>query len=289
MDLLTQLLVNGLGNGCDYALLGLGFSMIFGTTRIVHFAYGPVLAVGAYAAWILGNPLGAPLWISVLLGPAFAALAGAAVYWLGYRPFERRGMVSHSILILSLGLQIVMEAGLTLIFGAGIHTIPNFEPAVYAIGPVVVTALQVTETIALVVVVGALTLFLKHTRYGKAILALGDDRDMARIVGIDTELVSVVVFAIGSAISAVAGIFMLLNEGATPTMGFFPVFIAFVVAVVGGLGSVSGAVAGGYLVGLVENLGLWKIPTEWQNSIAFILLFFVLLLRPQGLFAGLQR
>jgi branched-chain amino acid transport system permease protein len=97
------------------------------------------------------------------------------------------------------------------------------------------------------------------------------------------------VFALGSAISDVAGCFTLLNEGATPTMGFYPVFVAFVVAVIGGLGSIPGSIAGGYLVGLVESLGLWKIPTEWQNSIAFVLLFAVLLLRPQGLFAGQRR
>jgi branched-chain amino acid transport system permease protein len=134
-----------------------------------------------------------------------------------------------------------------------------------------------------------LFVFLRHTRYGNAILALGDSRDMARIIGIDTDKVSLIVFAIGSAISAVAAVFVLLNEGATPTMGFYPVFVAFVVAVVGGLGSIPGSIAGGYLVGLIESLGLWKIPTEWQNSIAFVLLFLVLLIRPQGLFAGAQR
>jgi len=101
--------------------------------------------------------------------------------------------------------------------------------------------------------------------------------------------VSLIVFAIASAISAVAGVFTLLNEGATPTMGFYPVFVAFVVAVVGGLGSIPGSIVGGYLVGLVESLRLWKIPTEWQNSIAFVLLFVVLLVRPQGLFAGARR
>jgi branched-chain amino acid transport system permease protein len=122
-----------------------------------------------------------------------------------------------------------------------------------------------------------------------AILALGDNRDMARIVGIDTDRIALAVFAIGSAISAVAAALTLLNEGATPTMGFNPVFVAFVVAVVGGLGSIPGSIFGGFLVGLVESLGLWKIPTEWQNSIAFVLLFLVLLARPQGLFAGAQR
>jgi branched-chain amino acid transport system permease protein len=193
------------------------------------------------------------------------------------------------VLILSLGLSIILECLLTLAFGSSIHTVPDFSAAVFIIGPVFLTSIQIGETLALIVVAGALLLFLRQTRYGKAILALSDSRDMARIVGIDTERVSLIVFALGSAIAAVASVFTMLNEGATPTMGFYPVFVAFVVAVVGGLGSIPGSIAGGYLVGLVESLGLWKIPTEWQNSIAFVLLFVVLLVRPQGLFAGARR
>ncbi len=289
MELFAQLLVNGLGNGSYYALLGLGFGLIFGTTRIVHFAYGPVFAFSAFAVWMAGKFLGLPLWIAVLFGPAAASVGGAAVYWLAYRPFEQRGMSSHSVLILSLGLTIVLESALTLGFGPSIHTFPDFAAPIFILGPVFVTGLQLAETVTLLVLAVALTRFLQHTRYGKGILALGDDRDMARIVGIDTDRISLVVFALGSAISAVAGVFTLLNEGATPTMGFYPVFVAFVVAVVGGLGSIPGAIAGGYMVGLVESLGLWQIPTEWQNSIAFVLLFVVLMLRPQGLFVGMKR
>lgn len=288
MELFAQLLINGLGNGSLYALLGVGFGLIFTTTRIVHFAYGPVLAIGAFSAWLAGAA-GLPLPVAALFGPLGAACAGMLVYWLAYRPFERRGMSSHSVLILSLGLSIVLEGGLTLIFGPAVHTFAGFESAVFILGPVFVTSLQLGQVVAVAVVALLMLSFLSRTRYGRAVLALADDRDMARIVGIDTERVSLIVFALGSAISGVAGVFALLNEGATPTMGFNPVFVAFVVAVVGGLGSIPGAILGGYLVGLVESLGLWKLPTEWQNSIAFMLLFVVLLARPQGLFAGARR
>ena len=288
MELFAQLLANGLGNGSFYAMLGLGFGLIFATTRIVHFAYGPIYAVSAYAAW-LAAALGVPLVLAALLAPVISGVVGGGVYWLAYRPFERRGMASHSVLILSLGLSIVLECLLTLAFGPSIHTVPNFSPAVFTIGPVFLTGLQIGETLALIVMAIALLLFLRRTRYGKAILGLSDNRDMARIVGIDTDRVSLIVFALGSAIAGVASVFTLLNEGTTPTMGLYPVFVAFVVAVVGGLGSIPGSIAGGYLVGLVESLGLWKIPTEWQNSIAFVLLFLVLLVRPQGLFAGARR
>jgi branched-chain amino acid transport system permease protein len=289
VELFAQLLVNGLGNGSFYALLGLGFGLIFATTRIVHFAYGPIYAVSAYAAWFASAVVGMPLVLAALLAPIVGGAVGAVVYWLAYRPFERRGMASHSVLILSLGLSIILECLITLAFGPSIHTMPDFSPAVFIIGPVFLTSLQIGETLALIVVALATLLFLRRTRYGVAILGLSDNRDMARIVGIDTDRVSLVVFALGSAVAGVAAVFTLLNEGATPTMGFYPVFVAFVVAVVGGLGSIPGSIAGGYLVGLVESLGLWKIPTEWQNSIAFVLLFLVLLVRPQGLFAGARR
>lgn len=288
MDLFAQLLANGLGNGSFYALLGLGFGLIFATTRIVHFAYGPIYAVSAYAAWLAAQ-MGMPLVLAALLAPIVSGVVGAGVYWLAYRPFERRGMASHSVLILSLGLSIILECLLTLAFGPSIHTVPGFSSTIFIIGPVFLTSLQIGETLALIAVTIVLLLFLRKTRYGKAILGLSDNRDMARIVGIDTDRVSLIVFALGSAIAGVAAVFTLLNEGATPTMGFYPVFVAFVVAVVGGLGSIPGSIAGGYLVGLVESLGLWKIPTEWQNSIAFVLLFLVLLVRPQGLFAGARR
>ena len=126
MDLFAQLLANGLGNGSFYALLGLGFGLIFATTRIVHFAYGPIYAVSAYAAWLAAQ-IGLPLVLAALLAPIVSGVVGAGVYWLAYRPFERRGMASHSVLILSLGLSIILECLLTLAFGPSIHTVPGFS------------------------------------------------------------------------------------------------------------------------------------------------------------------
>ena len=143
MDLFAQLFANGLGNGSFYALLGLGFGLIFATTRIVHFAYGPVYAISAYAAWFSGRALGLPLCARRPDGPAsIGAIAGAAIYWFAYRPFERRGMASHSVLILSLGLSIILECLLTLAFGSSIHTVPDFSATVFIIGPVFVTSLR---------------------------------------------------------------------------------------------------------------------------------------------------
>src|SRR5262249_965578 len=160
----------------------------------MHFAYGPVFAISAYSAWAAGSLLGLPLWASVLVAPPTAALAGAAVYWLAYRPFELRGMSMHSIFILSLAPSIRLESVLNLVFGPSIHPFRDYAAPIFIFGPIFVTGLQIGQGVALVAVVIALVLFLRQTRYGKAILALADHRDMARIVGIDTDRVSLLVF-----------------------------------------------------------------------------------------------
>lgn len=284
MDLVAQLLVNGLINGSHYALLGLGFGLIFGPTRITHFAFGPLYALSAYAAWAAAVPLALPLPLAALVGVIAGAAASIAAYrWL-YRPFERRGSSSLVILIASLGLFIVLENAIGIVFGSDTKVVPSFNADVILLGDVVFTSVQAMQVLALVVLGLALALFLKKSDYGKAVMAMTDNPEMARIIGIDTVKVATLAFALGSALAAVPAVLLLLKEGATPYMGFAAVFMGFVAVIVGGIGSLRGAVIGGYALGLVENLGTWQIPTEWQSTIAFVVLFFVLLFRPRGFF-----
>ena len=137
--------------------------------------------------------------------------------------------------------------------------------------------------VVLVLIVILLTLFLRMTRHGLAVLAMADNRDMAQLVGIDGAKTSCMVFAIGSAIAGVAAALLMLQQGVTAIMGGRLIFVAFIVSVVGGIGSIPGSIVGGYLLGFVESVGLWEIPTQWQNSIAFIMLLVVMLIRPTGL------
>ncbi|HEV2551965.1 MAG TPA: branched-chain amino acid ABC transporter permease [Stellaceae bacterium] len=284
MDLVAQLLVNGLINGSHYALLGLGFGLIFGPTRVTHFAFGPLYALSAYAAWAAAVPLALPLPLAALVGVIAGAAAGVAAYRFLYRPFERRGSSSLVILIASLGLFIVLENAIGIVFGSDTKVVPSFNADVILVGDVVFTSVQAMQVLALVVLGLALALFLKKSDYGKAVMAMTDNAEMARIIGIDTVKVATLAFALGSAVAAVPAVLLLLKEGATPYMGFAAVFMGFVAVVVGGIGSLRGAVIGGYALGLVENLGTWQIPTEWQSTIAFIVLFLVLLFRPRGFF-----
>ncbi|HSD55221.1 MAG TPA: branched-chain amino acid ABC transporter permease [Burkholderiales bacterium] len=288
MDLVAQLVANGLVNGSHYALLALGFGLIFGTTRITHFAYGPVYALSAYGCWLAAGPLGAPLWLAVIAGVATGAVAGALAYLIVYRPFEREGSPPLVILIASLGLFIVLENAIGVAFGTDTKVVPAPPAGVFLWGPLVVTSSQLAQVAALVILAAGLALYVTRTRFGKAVLAMTDNPEMARVIGIDTLRVSVASFVIGSAIAAVPACLILVKDGATAHMGFVAVFMAFVAVVVGGVGSLRGAVAGGLALGLVESTGMVKIPTEWQSSIAFVVLFLVLLLRPRGLFGGRQ-
>jgi branched-chain amino acid transport system permease protein len=286
VDLVAQLVANGLVNGSHYALLALGFGLIFGTTRITHFAYGPVYALSAYGCWFASAGLGAPLWLAVLAGVATGAAAGALAYLLVYRPFERKGSPALVVLIASLGLFIVLENAIGVVFGTDTKVVPAPPSGVLLWGPLVVTSAQLAQVAALVILGGALAFYVTRTRFGKAVLAMTDNAEMARIIGIDTLRVSLVAFALGSAIAAVPACLILVKDGATAHMGFLAVFMAFVAVVVGGVGSLRGAVLGGLVLGLVESTGMAQIPTEWQSSIAFVVLFIVLLVRPRGLFGG---
>jgi branched-chain amino acid transport system permease protein len=286
VDLVLQLLVNGLVNGSHYALLGLSFGLIFGTTRITHFAYGPLYALSAYACWWATAKLGLPLVAGFAVGIAAGAAAGLLSYALLYRPFERAGSPPLVILIASLGLFIVVENAIGIVFGTDTKVVPSPPASLFLLGPVAVTSVQLVQVGALAAIGLGLWLFLSRTRFGRAVRAQTDNPEMATIVGIDTVRLSMLVFALGSAIAAVPACLILVKDGATAYMGFLAVFMGFVAVVVGGIGSLRGAVAGGLALGLVESAGMAKIPTEWQNSIAFVVLFVVLLVRPRGLFGG---
>jgi branched-chain amino acid transport system permease protein len=286
MDLALQLLANGISNGSQYALLGIGFGLIFGTTGIIHFAYGPLFAASAYLIWWFAAAVGLPFPAAVAAGTVVAAVLGVGCYLALYKPLIDRGSTSFVVLVASLGLSIVTANVLALVFGTGVRTLPDFSYGIYFLGDVAITSVQISQIFVFIMIAAALAALLKYSSYGNAIRAVADNVDMARIVGIDTRKVSIVVFALGSMISAIPAAHILAKEGASPGLGFLAVFYAFIAVVVGGVGSIWGAAIGGLLLGLVESMGMWKLPTEWQSTVAFMVLFVVLLWRPTGLFRG---
>lgn len=285
MDLFIQLLVNGIANGSQYALLGIGFALIFGTTGIAHFAYGPLFAASAYIIWWLVM-MGIPFVPAILIAVAASALLGMASYVLVYQPLVERDSSAFVILVSSLGLFIIITNLISIIFGTDAKTLNNVGYGIYFIGDAVVSGIQIAQVILLGAVALLLQLFLKHTGWGQAIRAVTNNPEMARVVGIDTRKVVLMVFAAGSGIACLASACLLLRDGASTHVGFLSVFYAFIAVVVGGVGSIWGAVIGGLALGLLESIGMWKLPSEWQSTIAFLVLFVVILWRPTGLLKG---
>jgi len=202
-----------------------------------------------------------------------------------YRPLLRRHSSQFVVLISSLGLFVIVSNLIGILFGTDAKT-ANVPYGIYVLGDTVVTGVQISQVVALVVVSLLLAAVRRFSIYGNAVRAMADNVQMARIIGVRTERVTLLVFGLGSAISAIPAAHILARDGALPGMGFLAVFYAFVSVVVGGVGSIWGAALGGILIGMVESAGMWKIPSEWQSTIAFVVLFAVILWRPTGLLKG---
>ncbi|MBI4590779.1 MAG: branched-chain amino acid ABC transporter permease [Candidatus Rokubacteria bacterium] len=282
MDLFAQLLVNGVVAGSLYALVACSFGLILGTTGTFHFAHGVVYAAGAYGAYFAAG-LGLPLWAAAGVGIAGAALLGTLIEVVVYRPLRRIAASPLVILIASLGTLIVLENAIAIGFSTDAKVLEGFPRKGIVLGGVGFTTLHVTMVAVSLVLFLGLLAFLRWTRRGKAIRAVANSPEMAEIVGIDTARVFLLVFALGSAMAAPAAILIMLDRGATPDMGMDAILIAAIAVIVGGIGSVPGAALGALIIGLAQNLGVMKIPSEWQAAIAFGVLLLVVILRPRGL------
>ena len=284
MDLLLQLLATGLVVGSLYALCALGWGLIYGTTLHFHVAHGAVFSLAAYYAYVGQKLLHLPLGIAIALAVLAAAGSGLLIDLLLYQRLERRGALRTSIFIASLGLLILVENALAIVFTPDPMRLDiGVLDTSLIIGPVFLTYLHVlTVALAVTGYVG-LALFLQ-SRWGRAIRAVSSSPEMARTVGIDLNRVHWMTYAVGSAITAPAGILVAMDVGAEPFRGTRFVLVASVAVIMGGIGSIPGALLGGLFLGLLENLGIWKLPTEWQSAISFGVFLVFILVRPRGFF-----
>ncbi|MGQ9525226.1 MAG: branched-chain amino acid ABC transporter permease [Armatimonadota bacterium] len=290
MQELTQQILNGLIWGGVYALIALGYTMVYGVLRLINFAHGDVYMVGAYIAFYTVAALGggpvtpAGVLLVFLASMAGSALLGVTIERGAYRPV--RSAPRLTALITAIGVSLFLENGGQLVFGPNPRAFPQVLAVreVFRVGEVAVTSLQVAILASVAVLLVLLELLVHKTRVGKAMRATAYNRTVASLMGVNTDNIISLTFAVGSALAAVAGILVGLYTGTIdPLMGLLPGLKAFVAAVVGGIGSIPGAMLGGFVLGMSEVMVVALGYSTYRDAIAFALLVLILLLRPTGL------
>ena len=282
MKLLSQLL-NGLNAGSIYALIAIGYTMVYGIAKMINFAHGDIIMVGAYIVWLAIAVLGLPVPLGLLLGVAACALLGILIEKIAYKPLRKAPPLA--VLITAIGVSYFLQSASLLIFSSEKQTFPvTLALPSITLGELVIPGQTLLILIVTAVCMAALTFFINKTKAGSAMLAVSEDKDAAQLMGVNVNRTISMTFAIGSALAAVAGIlFSSSYVYVYPTMGSLVGIKAFVAAVLGGIGSVPGAMLGGILLGLVESLSKTYISNQMSNAIVFGILIIVLLVKPSGL------
>lgn len=279
-----QLLINGLIAGAIYSLVASGFSLIYSTNKFVHFAHGSTIAFSAYFLYYLFSVIGLDFYLSAIFAVIFSGLFGVFMLEFFYAPLSKRKASGLILLTASVALLILFESIILLLFGADVKTL-NFikvEKGMELFGAII-TPLQSAIIIISLVLLLVLYFFMKKTKLGKAMRAVSDNKDVAEIVGISSKKIFVWSFFIGSFIAGIGGVLIALEQNLEPMMGTNLMIKGFTGAIIGGVGSVPGAVLGSFLLGFAENFGIWYLPSGYKDAIAFVILFVFLLLRPQGI------
>jgi branched-chain amino acid transport system permease protein len=279
--------INGFRLGNVYAIVAIGYSIVYGILRLINFAHGDVLTVGAYAALTLMVAFGAPIWLTILLAVAVSIALGLLVERVAYRPL--RTASEETTLVSSLAVSAFLQTLVMLLFSEqrkAFH-FPPWLTEIHHFGVLRLSNMNIIIFISTFSILIVLSLVIRYTRIGMAMRACSDNQKAAALMGININVVVMFAFAVGSALAALAGI-MLAGEYKTvdPLMGFAPGLKAFVAAVIGGIGKLSGAVLGAFILGIAEMLFAGLLPTEitpYRDAFVFVLLIIVLLIRPNGI------
>ncbi|HLC49122.1 MAG TPA: branched-chain amino acid ABC transporter permease [Candidatus Andersenbacteria bacterium] len=280
----VQLFVNGLIAGSIYALVASGFSLIYATNRFVHFAHGTTVTVGAYMLFTFFSLLGLNFFIAAFCTVVSTGLLGLLMFLLIYRPLKQRKSSNAILLVASIGLMIFLENLMLLLFGADVKTLA-YIPVRKGIElwGAIITPLQIVIIATALLLLCFVWIFTKYTKLGKAMRAVADNEELAEIMGLNARAVQAKSFVLGSGIAGLASVLVVLEQNIEPVMGTGLIIKGFTGAIIGGISSLPGAVLGSYLLGIVENFGIWWLPSGYKDAIAFVLLFLFLLVRPSGI------
>ena len=282
---LVSNLINGISLGSVYAIIALGYTMVYGIAKMLNFAHGDVIMVGAYMCFCSMTYLSLPPIVSILIAMVVCTLLGVIVEVLAYRPLRKAS--SLAVLITAIGVSYLLQNAALLIWGSAPKTFSSVVPfgsVSLFNGDLIITGESIVTVAACVVIMICLTVFTKKSRMGKAMRAVSEDKDAAQLMGINVNKTIAITFAIGSALAAIAGVLLCSAYPAlTPTTGSMPGIKAFTAAVFGGIGSIPGAMIGGVLLGVIEIFSKSYISSELADAIVFGVLIVVRLVKPTGL------
>lgn len=289
MEIISTL-INGLSVGGTYAMIALGYTMVYGIAKMLNFAHGDVIMVGGYIIYVFMYQLSQNAFVGILASIVFCTLLGISIERAAYRPL--RGASPLAVLITAIGVSYLLQSLAQIIFGSGTKMLMKLKiNGALKLGELSIDySTLITLGVAAVIMI-SLSLFVKYSKTGRAMIAVSEDRDAAKLMGVNVNFIILITFAIGSALAAVAGLFMLMESPSlSNTLGSMPGIKAFTAAVIGGIGSIPGAMVGGILLGIIEAIS-YKIPAiaSYTEAIEFSLLIIILLVRPSGLLGKKRR
>ncbi len=278
-------LLNGVSLGSVYAIIALGYTMVYGIAKMLNFAHGDVIMIGSYVAFVAINSMGMPIPVSILISVAACTILGVTIERVAYKPLRHASKLA--VLITAIGASYFLQNMALLIFGAdtkSFSSVVKMEPLQLAGGQLNISGETIVTVAVCVVIMICLTTFMKYSKAGHAMLAVSEDGGAAQLMGINVNGTIALTFAIGSALAAIAGVLLCsAYPSLTPYTGAMPGIKAFVAAVFGGIGSIPGAFIGGILLGVIEILGRAYISSQLADAIVFAVLIVVLVVKPTGL------
>ena len=277
-------LISGISLGSVYAIIALGYTMVYGIAKMLNFAHGDVIMVGGYVSLLTMTSLGLPTWVAILLAMVVCTVLGVIIEGLAYKPL--RSAPSLAVLITAIGVSYFLQNSALILWGANPKVYsPIIEGTLKLFdGKLPITYVSMLTVVVCVIIMIALTIFTNESKMGKAMRACSEDKAAAQLMGINVNRTISITFAIGSALAAIAGVLLCSSYPTLmPTTGSMPGIKAFTAAVFGGIGSIPGAFLGGILLGIIESLAKAYISTQLANTVVFAVLIVVLLVRPAGL------
>ncbi|HWK64592.1 MAG TPA: branched-chain amino acid ABC transporter permease [Rhizobiaceae bacterium] len=290
-DTISTILVSGIVLGSVYALMASGLSLVWTTLGIFNFAHGALMTLGAYMAWTISDAAGLDLWLAAGIAIAVAAVIGVGILMerLLIRPFYDRRDILLITVMTTLAAMIFLEKGMQLAWGARLKQLRPIVPGNVNLLGTTISAQEALIVVLAPVLLGLLWFFLRNSRIGRGIRAVGQNPAAAKLIGIDVSGLFIVTFALSAGLAALTGILLGSVRLVTPTFGAEPLVKALIIVIFGGLGSLGGTIAAAYLIGLLEAALIFFIGIYWAPSMIFVLLIAILLIRPQGLLGKVER